>query len=58
MESDTEMVVIDYKFTRTHNPAYNQQVRTYVEALRQLTDKHVSGYLWYVWPNEAVEVVK
>ena len=58
MESDTEMVVIDYKFTGTHSPAYNQQVRTYVEALRQLTDKHVSGYLWYVWPNEAVEVVK
>lgn len=58
MESDTEMVVIDYKFTSSHNPQYNSQVRTYVEALRQLTTKHVSGYLWYVWPNEAVEVVK
>lgn len=58
LESDTEMVVIDYKFTSVHNKKYNAQVSEYVEALRQLTNKHISGYLWYVWPNEAVEVVK
>ncbi|MBQ4230196.1 MAG: Dna2/Cas4 domain-containing protein, partial [Salinivirgaceae bacterium] len=57
LESDTEVVVIDYKFTSHHNPEYNQQVSVYIDALRKLTGKKVSGYLWYVWPNEKVEVV-
>ena len=57
LESDNEVVVIDYKFTSHHNPEYNQQVSVYADALRQLTGKKVSGYLWYVWPNEKVEVV-
>ena len=57
LESDNEVVVIDYKFTSRHNTEYNQQVSVYADALRQLTGKKVSGYLWYVWPNEKVEVV-
>lgn len=57
LESDSEVIVIDYKFTSHHNPDYNQQVGVYVDALRKLTGKKVSGYLWYVWPNEKVEVV-
>ena len=57
LESDSEVVVIDYKFTSHHNPEYNQQVGVYVDALRELTGKKVTGYLWYVWPNEKVEVV-
>jgi len=57
LESDNEVVVIDYKFTSRHNLEYNQQVSVYADALRQLTGKKVSGYLWYVWPNEKVEVV-
>lgn len=57
LESDTEVVVIDYKFTSHHNPEYNQQVSVYTDALRQLTNKKVHGYLWYVWPNEKVEVI-
>ena len=57
LESDSEVIVIDYKFTRNHNPEYNQQVSVYADALRQLTNKKVRGYLWYVWPNEKVEVV-
>lgn len=56
LESDTEMVVIDYKFTNRHDEKYNEQVGIYVDALRKLTDKTVKGYLWYVWPNETVEV--
>ncbi len=56
LESDTEMVVIDYKFTSRHDEKYNEQVGIYVDALRKLTDKTVKGYLWYVWPNETVEV--
>ncbi|MBO7477686.1 MAG: UvrD-helicase domain-containing protein [Salinivirgaceae bacterium] len=57
LESDNEVIVIDYKFTSHHNPDYNQQVGVYVDALRELTGKKVTGYLWYVWPNEKVEVV-
>ncbi|MBO7497091.1 MAG: UvrD-helicase domain-containing protein [Salinivirgaceae bacterium] len=57
LESDTDVVVIDYKFTSRHNPDYNNQVKVYADALRQLTGKKVSGYLWYVWPDEKVEVV-
>ena len=58
LESDTEVVVIDYKFTSFHNPEYNHQVSVYADALRHLTNKKVRGYLWYVWPNEKVEVVE
>ena len=57
LESDSEVIVIDYKFTSHHNPEYNHQVSVYADALRQLTGKNVRGYLWYVWPNEKVEVV-
>ena len=58
LESDSEVIVVDYKFTSNHNPEYNQQVSVYADALRQLTGKNVRGYLWYVWPNEKVEVVE
>ena len=57
LESDSEVVVIDYKFTSRHNSDYNSQVKVYADALRQLTGKKVSGYLWYAWPDEKVEVV-
>lgn len=57
LESDNEVIVIDYKFTSHHNPEYNQQVGVYVDSLQKLTGKKVTGYLWYVWPNEKVEVV-
>lgn len=57
LESDTELIVIDYKFTNKRNEIYNKQVRSYIDVLQQLTSKKVKGYLWYVWPNEAVEVV-
>ena len=57
LESDNEVIVVDYKFTSFHNPEYNHQVSVYADALRQLTNKKVRGYLWYVWPNEKVEVI-
>ena len=46
--------MIEYTCTDTD---YNRQVSVYIDALRKLTGKKVSGYLWYVWPNEKVEVV-
>ena len=57
LESDNEVIVVDYKFTSFHNPEYKHQVSVYADALRQLTNKKVRGYLWYVWPNEKVEVI-
>lgn len=48
-------VVVDYKFAREREDNY-KQVRYYMELLRKIGYKNVSGYLWYVYKNEIKEV--
>ena len=45
----TKVVVIDYKFGESEHPSHLWQVRNYMQYLRQMNNKDVTGYLWY--PN-------
>ena len=48
-------VVVDYKFAREREE-HSTQVNTYMELLKKIGYKNVSGYLWYVYKNEIKEV--
>lgn len=52
-----EMKVIDFKFGRPRDE-YFTQVRQYMSLLKTMGYKNVSGYLWFVYSNEIVEVKK
>jgi ATP-dependent exoDNAse (exonuclease V) beta subunit len=45
--SDTETLVVDYKFGAPH-PAHRKQVRQYMDWLAAMHYPQVKGYLWYV----------
>lgn len=51
----TEMKVIDFKFGRPRSE-YHDQVRQYMNLLKSMGYTNVSGYLWFVYSNEIVEV--
>lgn len=46
-----EAVVVDYKFGR-ENESYEEQVKEYMELLKEMGYRNVTGYLWYVYKNE------
>ncbi|MDR2848715.1 MAG: UvrD-helicase domain-containing protein [Bacteroidales bacterium] len=46
--------VIDYKFGGTELPQHHQQVRQYLQQLRQMGYEQVEGFLWYVTLNKIV----
>lgn len=50
-------VVVDYKFGGERQPGYVEQVREYMELLREMGYGEVEGYLWFVELGE-VERVK
>ncbi len=51
-----ELVVVDYKFGETEEPAYIRQVRQYMESLRAMGYASVTGWIWYVTLNKRVKV--
>lgn len=53
--NDKEMIVIDFK-TGREMEQHKAQVRSYMNLLRSMGYKNVSGYLWYIRHNEVVEV--
>jgi ATP-dependent exoDNAse (exonuclease V) beta subunit len=53
--SETETIVIDYKFAEPH-PKYHKQVKQYIALLQDMGLPHVKGYLWYVKEHQKVEV--
>ncbi len=55
MMKDSQVVVVDFKFGNP-SPAYPQQVREYMDLLKQMGHTHVSGFIWYVFKNELEEV--
>ena len=50
-------IVLDYKFGRIRSTRYEEQVRTYMDAVRRMGYTAVKGYLWYANYGELVEVV-
>ncbi len=55
MTDGKEMIVVDFKFGKPHQE-YEAQVRAYMTLLSQMNYQHITGYLWYVYPNQIVEV--
>ncbi len=55
MTDGHEWVVVDFKFGNEH-AEYHDQVRQYMELLRQMGHTSISGFLWYVYANRIVEV--
>jgi ATP-dependent exoDNAse (exonuclease V) beta subunit len=47
MISDNETIVVDYKFGEPHEQ-HEQQVKQYIDLLRDMGYRNVSGRLWYV----------
>ena len=55
MTDGQQMVVVDFKFGRPRDE-YHMQVREYMELLRHMGYRQVSGYLWFVYSNKIEEV--
>ena len=55
-ELDNAIYLIDYK-TGKPNEKYNEQVQLYTNALKEMTDKEIRGYLVYLL-EDAIEVLK
>ena len=55
MGDGSQMVVVDFKFGREREE-YHAQVREYMELLRRMGHRQVTGYLWFVYTNKIVEV--
>ena len=55
MTDGTETVVVDFKFGRERQE-YHEQVRQYMRLLWAMGHSRVSGYLWFVYNNNMVEV--
>ncbi len=49
-------VVVDYKFGTAQKNAYTAQLREYMDLLKRMGYRDVSGYLWYVQQNEVQEI--
>lgn len=50
-----QLSVIDFKFGRPH-PEHREQVIGYMSLLSRMGHTHITGYLWYVYSNEIVEI--
>ena len=55
MIKDKKVVVVDFKFGKK-SMLYDEQVRGYLNLLKQMGYANVQGYLWYVYKNELIEV--
>ena len=55
MTDGERTVVVDFKFA-SPKPEYVEQVQQYCKLLSEMGHRHVSGYLWFVYRNEIVEI--
>lgn len=55
MKDDKETIIVDFKFG-SPKPEHQQQVAQYMQLLKDMGEKSITGYLWYVYPNKIEEV--
>ena len=55
MRDENETIVVDFKFGKPKEE-HQEQVRGYMNLLREMGYQNITGYLWYVYPNKVVEV--
>lgn len=53
---ENQVIVIDYKYTTNISDAHKKQVREYMQAIAQIENKPVKGFVWYLINNHLVEV--
>lgn len=58
MIANEQVIVVDYKFGDQKSNSHQNQVRGYIELIRQMGYKNIKGYLWYVTIGEVIEVVE
>jgi ATP-dependent exoDNAse (exonuclease V) beta subunit len=51
-----KVIVVDYKFGELHQEKYKQQVKRYMDLLKQMGYQNIDGYLWYLRDKD--EIVK
>ena len=54
MIKDNKVVVVDYKFTSQVSKSHQQQVKDYVERIREMGTADVEGYIWYLKTNRVL----
>ena len=55
MTNGKQTVIVDFKFGHPRDE-YQDQVREYMNLLRQMGHTVVTGYLWFVYSNQIIEV--
>lgn len=55
MIGQDKVVVVDFKFGKPE-PEHHEQVKGYLQLMKQMGYPQVEGYLWYVYKNEIEEV--
>lgn len=48
ISTNEKSVIIDYKFGEQEEPKHHKQVKSYIDLLKEMEEKEVEGYLWYV----------
>ena len=56
INENKEVVIVDYKFGQQKRSSYHNQVRAYVEFIREMGYKKIRAYLWYFELNEIEEL--
>ena len=56
MIREDKVVVVDYKFGERMDKRHHNQVKNYLQLIRQMGYQDVKGYLWYVELNKIEEV--
>lgn len=51
ISNNEKVVVIDFKFGEQETEKHHKQVKTYMDVLKNMYNKQVEGYLWYVDMN-------
>ena len=56
MIKDNCVVVVDFKFGEEKSNEHIQQVKTYIDCLKQMGYLKLEAYVWYVSNKELIEV--
>ena len=58
VETDDELIVVDYKLSEINKEYYFDQVRGYMNYLKTISDKKISGYLYSIIEGIYIKVEK
>ncbi len=56
MKDGNHIVVVDFKFGHSELPQYYEQVRTYINILKEMGFSDVTGYLWFINLGKIIEI--